>query len=101
MHAESGVSRCVLVTTVAVMTLGAYSAPVIVHAQSSAEFVPVTDTNSRAYLGGTFLERWDGSRAVSRGGRAGHRIGRAEKCAAGTRPARHTGGTPAQVSYPN
>ena len=43
MHAESGVSRCVLVTTVAVMTLGAYSAPVIVHAQSSAEFVPVTD----------------------------------------------------------
>ena len=46
MHAESGVSRCVLVTTVAVMTLGAYSAPVIVHAQSSAEFVPVTDACS-------------------------------------------------------
>ena len=36
-------------------------------------------------------------------GRAGWTpdIGRAEKCAAGTRPARHTGGTPAQVSYPN
>ena len=48
MHAESGVSRCVLVTTVAVMTLGAYSAPVIVHAQSSAEFVPVTDTMLQA-----------------------------------------------------
>ena len=43
MHAQSGASRCVLVTAVAVMTLGAYSAPVIVHAQSSAEFPPVTD----------------------------------------------------------
>mgnify|MGYP000079495259 CR=1 FL=1 len=48
MHAESGVSRCVLVTAVAVMTLGAYSAPVIVHAQSSAEFVPVTDAMLQA-----------------------------------------------------
>ena len=48
MHAESGVSRCGLVTAMAVMTLGAYSAPVIVHAQSSAEFVPVTDAMLQA-----------------------------------------------------
>ena len=48
MHAESGVSRCVLVTAVAVMTLGAYSAQMMGQTQSSAEFVPVTDTMLQA-----------------------------------------------------
>ncbi|MCH2279991.1 MAG: hypothetical protein MK358_14160, partial [Vicinamibacterales bacterium] len=66
-----------LILPVAITAVTLVPTQVLVHAQSSAEFVPVTDTNSRAYLGGTFLERWDGSRAVSRGGRAGHRIGRA------------------------
>ena len=43
MHAQSGASRRVLLTAVAVMTLGAHAAPVIVHAQSSAEFPLVTN----------------------------------------------------------